>query len=74
MKPTEIRNLSTSEIEKTLRESRQKLLDMRLRKKTGQLEKPHELRVLRKDIARLETVHTEKKKHAAATATTAAAS
>jgi large subunit ribosomal protein L29 len=33
---------------------------MRLRKQTGQVEKTHELRTLRKDIARLETIKKEK--------------
>ena len=32
-----------------------------LRKHTGQVEKTHTIRVLRKDIARLETILTEKK-------------
>jgi len=34
---------------------------LKLRKQTGQVEKTHELRTLRKDIARLETILNEKK-------------
>jgi large subunit ribosomal protein L29 len=61
MTAKEIRDLSPAEIQTKLRESREKLLQLRLRKQTGQVEKTHELRTLRKDIARLETVATQKK-------------
>lgn len=61
MTSKEIRELSATEIETKLRETREQLLQLRLRKHTGQVEKTHELRTLRKDIARLETIHREKK-------------
>lgn len=61
MTAKEIRDLSPAEIQTKLRETREKLLQLRLRKQTGQVEKTHELRTLRKDIARLETVATQKK-------------
>ncbi|MFT3869309.1 MAG: 50S ribosomal protein L29 [Nibricoccus sp.] len=61
MTSKEIRDLSVTEIETKLREAREQLLQLRLRKNTGQVEKTHEIRVLRKDIARLETVRTQKK-------------
>ena len=64
MKPQEIRELSTVEIETKLRETRDALVQLRLRKNTGQVEKTHELRALRKDIARFETILTQK--HSAA--------
>lgn len=60
MKTKEIRELAPAELETRLRETREKLLHLRLRKQTGQVEKTHELRVLRKDIARLETIKNEK--------------
>jgi large subunit ribosomal protein L29 len=60
MTSKEIRDLSVGEIETKIRETRDQLLQLRLRKQTGQVEKTHELRTLRKDIARLETVRTEK--------------
>ena len=44
-----------------LREIREQLLQLKLRKQTGQVEKTHELRTLRKDIARLETILHAKK-------------
>ena len=61
MTAKEIRELSPGEIDTKLREIREQLLQLKLRKQTGQVEKTHELRTLRKDIARLETVATEKR-------------
>ncbi len=62
----EIRELAPAEITTQINETREKLLQLRLRKQTGQVEKTHELRTLRKDIARLETAKTAKTKKAAA--------
>jgi large subunit ribosomal protein L29 len=66
MTTKEIRELSSGEITTKLRETREQLLQLRLRKQTGQVEKTHELRTLRKDIARLETLSREKNKKAPA--------
>ena len=60
MKPKDIRELSVTEIETKLRETRETLLQSNLRKHTGQIEKPHLLREYRKDIARLETILKQK--------------
>jgi large subunit ribosomal protein L29 len=60
MTAKEIRELSAEEVTTKLRDVRQELLHLRLRRHTGQLEKTHQLHVLRKDIARLETVVREK--------------
>ena len=65
MTSKEIRDLSPAEINNKLREIREQLLQLKLRKQTGQVEKTHELRTLRKDIARLETIANEKKAKAA---------
>ena len=62
MTAKEISALSPAEITTKLRETREQLLQLRLRKQTGQVEKPHLLRSYRKDIARLETVLNAKKK------------
>ncbi len=64
MTSKEIRELSPEEIKTKVREIRDQLLQLRLRKQTGQVEKTHELRTLRKDIARLETILNEKKAQA----------
>ena len=56
----EIRELSESEIEKKLRDTRDSHMNLRLRKQTGQVEHPHEFKQLRQEIARLETILKEK--------------
>jgi large subunit ribosomal protein L29 len=61
MTSKEINELAPAELEKNVREAREKLLQLRLRRQTGQVEKTHELRVIRKDIARFETALTAKK-------------
>ncbi len=60
MTTKEIRELSKDEVATKLRETRSQLLQLRLRKQTGQVEKTHELRGFRKDIARLQTIAREK--------------
>lgn len=61
LKTKDLAELSIVEVEKQIRDLRHELLDLRLKKKTGQLEKPHLLKELRRDIARLETVATTKR-------------
>ena len=68
MKPKDIRELSIAEIETKIRETRETLLQSNVRKHTGQIEKPHTFKAYRKDIARLETILTQKKQAAAAPA------
>jgi large subunit ribosomal protein L29 len=68
MTSKEIRDLSPDEISTKLRETREELLQLRLRKQTGQVEKTDKLRTLRKDIARLLTIQNQKKSAAPATA------
>lgn len=66
MTTKEIRDLAPAEITTKLREIREQLLQLRMRRQTGQVEKTHELRTLRKDVARLETILNEKKRSAVA--------
>ena len=68
MTSKEIRDLSPAEITTKIRESRESLLQLRLRKQTGQVEKTPEIRTLRKDIARLETIQNQKKSKVAVVA------
>jgi large subunit ribosomal protein L29 len=56
----EIRELSAAEFGTKLRETRDQLLQLHLRRQTGQVEKTHEMRSLRKSVARLETIRREK--------------
>ena len=68
MTSKEIRDLSQAEITTKIREIRESLLQARLRKQTGQVEKTHELRTLRKDVARMETLLRQKNTKAPAAA------
>lgn len=68
MKAKDIRELSPAETEKKLRDTREKLLHLRLRKRTGQVENTAELKTLRRDIARFETILAEKRAQKAAAA------
>lgn len=60
MKIKEIRELSIPELEKTIRDTRDQLLELKLRKQTGQVENTAELTQRRRDIARMETIRNEK--------------
>lgn len=61
LKAKDVAELSLPELEKKIRDVRQELLELRLKKKTGQLEKSHILRELRRDIGRLETFVTKRR-------------
>jgi len=64
MKMKEITELSTDELLTKRRDLRQESLHLRLQQQSGQLEQPSRLRLLRRDIARLETVLTRRTKQA----------
>jgi large subunit ribosomal protein L29 len=66
MKMNEITELSTDELLTKRRDLRQESLHLRLQQQSGQLEQPSRLRLLRRDIARLETVLTQRAKQTAA--------
>jgi large subunit ribosomal protein L29 len=68
MTSKEIRDLSSDEITAKVRSAREELLQLRLRKQTGQVEKTSQIRVLRKNIARLLTIQNEKNSKATAAA------
>ena len=55
MKMSEIKDLTVTELTAKGRDLWQELFNLRLQKASSQLEKPSRMRVLRRDIARLET-------------------
>jgi large subunit ribosomal protein L29 len=65
MKMKEITELSTDELLTKRRDLRQESLHLRLQQQSGQLEQPSRLRLLRRDLARLETVLTQRDKQTA---------
>ncbi len=55
MKMSDIRDATLVELSAKGRDLRQELFNLRLQQASSQLEKPARLRVLRRDIARVET-------------------
>lgn len=56
MKMEELKEKTMTELEAKGRELRQELFNLRLQQATSQLENPSRLRLLRRDIARVETL------------------
>ena len=61
MKINELRKLSDEELTKKIADNKKDLLDLRLKQAQGTLEKPHMMRELKKDIARMLTILRERK-------------
>ncbi len=61
MQSSELRDLSTEELEAKARELRGELFNVKIKKATGQLENTARLSTLRRDIARAETILREKR-------------
>ena len=61
MKTKEIIEMSTDELLTKRRDLRQESLHLRLQQQSGQLEQPSRLRLLRRDVARIETVLSSRK-------------
>jgi large subunit ribosomal protein L29 len=64
MKMKEIVEMSTDELFTKRRDFRQESLHLRLQQQSGQLEQPSRLRLLRRDIARIETALSQRAKQA----------
>ena len=64
MKIKEIIEMSTDELLTKKRDLRQESLHLRLQQQSGQLEQPSRLRLLRRDVARIETVLSKRVKDA----------
>jgi len=60
MKATELREKSVEELNGQLLELRRDQFKLRLQKTTGQLTQSHQLKQVKKDIARVKTLLTEK--------------
>jgi large subunit ribosomal protein L29 len=61
MKFKEISEMSSDELLTKKRDLRQESLHLRLQQQSGQLEQPSRLRLLRRDVARVETVLTTRR-------------
>lgn len=60
VKAKELRELSDAELHKKLAESKEELFRLRFQLATGQLDNPMKIREVRRRIARLQTVLTER--------------
>ena len=60
MKFKEISEMSIDELLTKKRDLRQESLHLRLQQQSGQLEQPSRLRLLRRDVARVETALTQR--------------
>ena len=65
MKLSELKDLTLIELTAKGRDLRQELFNLRLQQANAQLEKPARLRLLRRDIARIETRISELRRKAA---------
>ena len=62
MSPSEIRDLSDTELDTRLRETEEELFMLQLKRATSQLENPMKVRAVRRDLARLRTIQRERAK------------
>lgn len=60
MKVNALRDLSTAELEKKVVDLKEELFNLRFQQATGQLENTARLRQVRKNIARIKTILSEK--------------
>jgi large subunit ribosomal protein L29 len=61
MKISEIKELTLKELDARKREIRQEIFNLRIQQQGGQLEKPHMIRSLRRDAARVEGLLSQKR-------------
>lgn len=62
MKPKELRSLTDDELLAKGRDLRQEMFNLRIQQQSGQIEKPSRIRELRRDVARVETILTERRR------------
>lgn len=62
MKARELKELGNDQLQEKLAQLNLDLFNLRVASKTGNLEKPTQIRATRKDIARIKTILTERAK------------
>ncbi|MCF6097658.1 50S ribosomal protein L29 [Thermovorax subterraneus] len=62
MKAKQIRELSDQELVQKLKDLKSELFNLRFQSATGQLDNPKRIREVRKTIARIKTILTEREK------------
>jgi large subunit ribosomal protein L29 len=62
MKPSELREAMSDELLKKEQDLRKELFNLRFQQATGEIENPMRIRAIKKDIARILTIVTQKNK------------
>lgn len=62
MKAKDLRNLTTEELQQKMEELYKRLFQLRSDIKIGRLEKPHQIKECKRDIARIKTIINERKR------------
>ena len=60
MKMADIRKLTTEDLNKRLEENKKELFNLKFASATGSLEKPHRIKELRHEVAKIKTVIRER--------------
>ena len=60
MEIKELKKLSTEDLTKKIKDTKEELFTKRMQHASGTLEKPVELKVLRRDVARMKTILKER--------------
>ena len=64
MKPSELKDLTVDELIQKEVDLRKELFNLRFQQATGEIENPKRIRTVKKDIARVLTIQTAKRKGA----------
>ncbi|VAX34396.1 LSU ribosomal protein L29p (L35e) [hydrothermal vent metagenome] len=62
MKPSDLRNMTAEELRQKEKELRKELFNLRFQQATGEIQNPKRISMVRKSIARILTIITEKEK------------
>ncbi len=62
MKPSELRGMTVDELTQKEQDLRKELFNLRFQQATGEIENPMRIRTVRKDIAKVLTIRSEKLK------------
>ena len=62
MKAKQLRDKSVTELEQELRERLREQFNLRMQQGSGQLSRPHQMKTVRREIARIRTIVNEKQR------------
>ena len=62
MKITELKELSTDELIAKRHDLKEEMLNLRLQQQSGQLENPARIRTVRRTVARIESIFSERRR------------